>query len=578
MREFESFNQIWSVDFEFVSRDGEVPNPVVCMVAKELLSGETGKLWLVGGSPPQPPYSIEDDSLFVAYNAVAEMSCHLQLGWKIPCNILDLYVEFLNLKNGLPKPSGKSLLGALVYYGIPGITKDEKERMRNRILQGEPYSPIEQQEILDYCETDVIAGENLYYAMKDEIDLPRALLRGRYMSAVAQIERNGVPIDAEIYRRLIRNWDPMKSLLVKEVDRDFGVYEGLTFKVDLWDKWVQNHNIDWPVTEKEHLDLKYDTFKKMAKIHPEIRPIKDLRYILGQLRLKDLAVGKDARNRCSLFPFSSITGRNQPSSSHYIFGLASWIRSLIQPNPGTGLASIDYSQEEFGIAAALSRDYKMQEAYLSGDPYITFAKQAGAVPATATKESHPNERDLFKQCVLATQYGMSAKGLAHKIEQPVADAQHLLDLHKRTYETFWKWSDNVVDYATLHNRIWTRFGWYYHINDIVKPRTLQNFPMQANGAEILRIACCNAIENGVKVCAPVHDALLIEASIDELPHAIAVTQQVMAMASRIVLDGFELRTEVDSFVYPERYEKTSSKGMWQKMMTLLEHCEQSGGQ
>ena len=102
--------------------------------------------------------------------------------------------------------------------------------------------------------------------------------------------------------------------------------------------------------------------------------------------------------------------------------------------------------------------------------------------------------------------------------------------------------------------------------------------MQANGAEILRLACCNALDNSVKVCAPIHDAILIEAPINELPHAIAVTQQVMAEASRIVLDGFELRTEVDSFVYPERYEKTSSEGMWQKMIALLEQCEQAGGQ
>ena len=34
--------------------------------------------------------------------------------------------------------------------------------------------------------------------------------------------------------------------------------------------------------------------------------------------------------------------------------------------------------------------------------------------------------------------------------------------------------------------------------------------MQANGAEMLRLACCLAIERGVKVCAPVHDAILID--------------------------------------------------------------------
>ena len=40
--------------------------------------------------------------------------------------------------------------------------------------------------------------------------------------------------------------------------------------------------------------------------------------------------------------------------------------------------------------------------------------------------------------------------------------------------------------------------------------------MQANGAEMLRIACCFGTERGVRISAPVHDAILIEAPIDEI--------------------------------------------------------------
>ena len=49
-----------------------------------------------------------------------------------------------------------------------------------------------------------------------------------------------------------------------------------------------------------------------------------------------------------------------------------------------GLAYIDYCQQEFGIAAALSGDTAMKQAYRSGDPYLAFAKQVGAVPGDAT--------------------------------------------------------------------------------------------------------------------------------------------------------------------------------------------------
>ena len=61
----------------------------------------------------------------------------------------------------------------------------------------------------------------------------------------------------------------------------------------------------------------------------------------------------------------------------------------------------------------------MMEAYSSGDPYLAFAKQASAVPQNATKTSHPVERDLFKACVLAVQYGMGEKSLALRINRPM---------------------------------------------------------------------------------------------------------------------------------------------------------------
>ncbi len=64
------------------------------------------------------------DTLFVAYYASAEIGCHLALDWEIPVNILDLYVEFRNLTNGLPTPCGVGLLGAMSYFGLGVATLD----------------------------------------------------------------------------------------------------------------------------------------------------------------------------------------------------------------------------------------------------------------------------------------------------------------------------------------------------------------------------------------------------------------------------------------------------------------------
>jgi DNA polymerase-1 len=109
------------------------------------------------------------------------------------------------------------------------------------------------------------------------------------------------------------------------------------------------------------------------------------------------------------------------------------MRGLIKPEQGFGVAYLDWEQQEFGIAAALSGDPAMLQAYRSGDPYLEFAKQAGAIPQDATKKSHEAIRDQYKQCVLAVQYGMGYHSLALRIGQFPIVARELLKAHRETF-------------------------------------------------------------------------------------------------------------------------------------------------
>ena len=218
----------------------------------------------------------------------------------------------------------------------------------------------------------------------------------------------------------------------------------------------------------------------------------------------------------------------------------------------------------------------MQRAYLSGDPYLAFAKQAGAIPEDATKQTHGAKRELFKQCVLAVQYGMEAEGLARRIGQPPVVAHDLLRAHHEAYRIFWRWSDAAVDHAMLHGSLHTVFGWHIHIGENANPRSLRNFPMQANGAEMLRLACILATERGIEVCAPVHDALLICAPLERLDTDVARMQAYMAEASRIVLDGFELRTDATVIRYPDCYVDPRGAVMWDRVTSLLSQRRSRG--
>jgi DNA polymerase I len=407
------FNQVWVVDFEFRSSAGENPEPV-CLVARELRSGQKHRLWRDEfGS--RPPYPTDSNVLFVAYYASAEISCHLALDWPAPERVLDPFTEFRNHTNGLAPISGSGLLGALSYFGLDSIGAVEKGDMRNLVLRGGPWSEAEKVAILNYCESDVAALVRLLLSIMPYIDLPRALLRGRYMVAAARMERYGVPIDMETWQRLVRHWPGIKGQLIAAIDADYGVYDGHTFKEDRFAVYLKRHRIPWLRLESGRLDLSDDTFRAMGKAYPAIAPLRELRAALSEMRLSDLAVGKDGRNRTLLSAFRARTSRNQPSNTKFIFGPSVWLRALIKPPHSHGIAYIDYEQQEFGIAAALSGDPRMMEAYRSGDPYLAFAQQAGAAPPDASRTTHKAIREQFKATVLAVQYGMGADALAQRI-------------------------------------------------------------------------------------------------------------------------------------------------------------------
>ncbi len=178
--------------------------------------------------------------------------------------------------------------------------------------------------------------------------------------------------------------------------------------------------------------------------------------------------------------------------------------------------------------------------------------------------------------MLATQYGMQAESLAARIGQPTIMARDLLRLHRDTYATFWRWSDAALDTAMSSGVLHTAYGWHIHVGEESNPRSLRNFPMQGNGAEMMRIAACLATERGIEVCAPVHDAFLICAPLNRLDADIAGMRQAMAEASRIVLDGFELGTDASVTRWPDRYVDARGRTMWERVTELLQQVDDLG--
>ena len=502
------FRELWCADFEF--DPGLEGRPWVdCLVARELNSGRQIRMWrdeLL--ALKRAPFDTGSNTAFVAYYASAELGCFLELGWPLPRNVIDLFVEHCVETNGLRLPCGNGLLGALAVRGLAHINAGEKDAMRQLVIGRRHWSEDEKRELLDYCASDVDGLIALLSVMAPTIDWPRAGLRGRYMAAVARMERTGIPVDAPLHRQLVAEWEPIKRHLITEVDQAYGVYEGTTFKRARFDQYLRTNGIAWPHLPSGALALDDNTFDEQAQNHPQLRPLYELRSTLSRLRLADIPVGADGRARCLLSPFQSVTGRNQPSASKFLFGPARWIRGLARERSGRALAYCDWSSQEFAIAAGLSGDERMAEAYSSGDVYLAFAKAANLVPSDATKNSHADMREVCKTIVLGVGYGMGPDTMAFRAGISVIEARELHRLHKVTYQKFWRWSEDTVTTALFTGRMQTAFGWQRHITRDANPRSLMNWRMQSGGAEMMRIAAIAATEAGIEVCCPVHDAFL----------------------------------------------------------------------
>jgi DNA polymerase I len=178
----------------------------------------------------------------------------------------------------------------------------------------------------------------------------------------------------------------------------------------------------------------------------------------------------------------------------------------------------------------------MQAAYRTGDPYLQFAIDAKLVPADATRASHGMMRDYCKSLVLGTLFGMQSMSLAQKLGIAPVQARSLMKAHARTYRTFWRWSQAMVDSALLRGHLDTCFGWRAHLSHKTRPTSLMNWPMQSHGSEILRLACCFLVEAGLVVVAPVHDAVLVECDAEAVEE-VATLAALMRKASRVVLGG-----------------------------------------
>jgi|TARA_R110001592_G_scaffold150994_1_gene377169 DNA polymerase-1 len=564
------YSRVLSVDAEFLTDStGTIPQRVLCIVFKDIRTGDDFKYW-VDGQKQIPHFFDYENCLLVSFMAAAEHGVFLNLLHGQPNNMFDCFVENKCLYGPFLAKNKTGLVDTCSRYNIPSISKEQKDRELDLILrrneyEGKPfdYSLEEQQRIMTYCKSDVEETAELFIAQVNDIEKKNNLktnedfnkklweicFRGYSQGSVAKIERNGIPGDKKLINDFRENWQFVKDTIIQRHNKKLNVYtEDNKLNKKLFNKLVLKCGLGnkWPLLKSGDYTSKDDIVKRFEEHSPLIKEFRQLNKLNNLTRLGFFTPSEDGRLRCSLNGFGSITSRSQPSSSKNPLGAGKWARNFIKPGWGHELFYLDYKAQEPAIQGYLSGDPVLMEAYNTHDIYITTAQKLGMInDPNATKATHKVQRDVVKELFLANTYGMGERQVAIRLDCSRLKARHYLTKFKELYKGYFTARENWINGSAITGHLRSPLGWQRWILGNKKwkdgkrvsiTNQLKNFIIQTTGADILRKACQKLLDNHIKVVSTLHDAVLIEVFKGDLEQK-DLAKDLMELAAKEVVGG-----------------------------------------
>lgn len=255
--------------------------------------------------------------------------------------------------------------------------------------------------------------------------------------------------------------------------------------------------------------------------------------------------------------------------------------TLIVPPPGRAVAYVDLKAAEYGIGAALSRDPNMMATYVdvlegrAEKPYLVTGKKLGILPPDADSK-HPKYK-MCKAAELAMSYGQTPQGCADANNIPLRVAEDFHEGHRQLYFKYWEYTAWRIKEARGEGFIRTPLGYSMHVHRGVDDNTLLNWPMQATCAEIMRLATSRMVAEGLSICITVHDAVLLEASLDEIDQHVEIAKNCWRWASERILK-FRLDADAKIVRYPDRYTDEDGTEAWNQLVQFLKEIEKKEAQ
>lgn len=360
------------------------------------------------------------------------------------------------------------------------------------------------------------------------------------MPVLARMERNGVVLDTETLKEVENDFTARLQTLEKDIYELAGheftinsprqVGEVLFGELKLSEKVKKTKSGQYSTSEEVLRDLHskhpivqkildYRGLKKLLSTYVEALP-KLINPATGHIHTSfNQAVTATGRLSSSNPNLQNIPVRGEDGRE---------IRKAFIPEEGEIFFSADYSQIELRIMAHLSGDEHMIEAFNAG--HDVHAATAARIFHKDIKDISKDERRKAKTANFGIIYGISAFGLAERMDVSRTEAKELIDSYFEMYPKIKDYISKAVDTAREKGYIETEFGRRRYLPDInsrnavvrgYAERNAVNAPIQGTAADIIKIAMIRVQQRldaegcKARMMLQVHDELNFSVPADE---------------------------------------------------------------
>ena len=431
------------------------------------------------------------------------------------------------------------------------------------------FSQLEPEDLYGWCGSQATALLDLYHPLKAQVEMEgmQALLADIEFPlalVLADMERAGVRIDVQALDQAAAQMGQRLEGLESEIHALAGVEFNVGSPAKVGEVLFDRLGLDPKAkkTKTGQYSTSEEVLEKLAPSHPIVTKILEYRQIKKLLNTYLTALPaciNPATGKIHTTYNQTVTATGRISSSDPNLQnipvrdeMGRDIRKAFIPEPGQLFLSADYSQIELRLVADFADDEVMLDAF-AHDKDI-HAITASRIYHEPLESVTPDQRRKAKTANFGILYGISAFGLANRLNIPRAEAKELIDGYFTTFPTIRDYMDRSMETAREQGYVTTIHGRRRRLADInsrnpvvrgYAERNAINAPIQGSAADIIKIAMvrihAEMKERGLKsvMTMQVHDELNFSVVPEELPvmQELVIRQMEAAYRGRVSLSA-----------------------------------------